>query len=325
MRKVVLTFAGCIALCALTFRAQNAWGQTGTAAPELFGSGVFSTGHYELPPTMTADGQTAFFTISTPAYGRFHTIMTTQRMGTGWIAPRIASFSGHYSDADPMISPDGSKLFFLSRRPTAAREATRRDFDIWYVTRSSTGWTNPTHVAAASGPDEEHYVSPAASGALYIAAIRSDSKGRGDIYRVPFKDGVYGPPENLGPNVNSPDHHDTTPYVAPDESYLIFGSSGRPDGHGSAADLYISFNRNGAWTPAQNLGALTNTTRTEYCPIVNSDGYLYFTSDRGFADSWPTGALTTERFNAAISSPGNGLGDTYRIPLKTVLEFAGSR
>jgi Tol biopolymer transport system component len=278
-----------------------------------------STGLYELPPTFTLDGQTAYFTISTPAYGRHHVIMQSRLHDGAWTQATVASFSGSYADADPMISPDGKKLFFISRRPTTAGGRPRRDFDIWVVEEAGADWSEPRHVAEASGPDAEHYVSPVSDGSLYIAAVRPDSRGQGDIYRVPLKDGRYGEPENVGSNVNSPDHHDSTPFVAADESYMIFASFGRSDGRG-AGDLYVSFRNGPGWTPAVNMGPAINTLRTEYCPVVSHDGrYLYFASERGFADSIPTQRLSRDELIGRFTSVGNGLGDVYRIELAPLL------
>ena len=42
-------------------------------------------------------------------------------------------------------------------------------------------------------------------------------------------------------------------------------------------NLYISFNKNGTWTQALNLGPEVNTDQTEMCPSVSPDGkYLFF-------------------------------------------------
>lgn len=317
MKKVFALGMSLLLGCATT---QPSQAPAPSGALELFGEGVFSTGAYDLPPTFTPDGRTAYFTVSTPAYGRLHIIMETRLEGGRWSEPRVASFSGRYGDADPLISPDGNRLFFLSRRPAPGRAPERQDFDIWYLEREGSGWSEPRHVPSASGPQDEHYASVAADGTLYIAAIRPDSRGRGDLYRVPFVNGSYGEPENLGPALSSPDHHDTTPYIAPDQSYIIYSSWGRPDGSGPTGDLYISFRRNGEWTPARSLGPLVNSSRTEYCPVVSPDGrWLYFTSDRGFADSPLTRTLTTSEWSRMLTSPGNGLGDTYRIELRQVL------
>lgn len=319
--------ASILSLCASPALAQtSAPGAAGSAAPELFGEGVFSTGRYELPPTFTPDGRTAYFTVSTPAYGRLHVIMETRLEDGGWSAPRVAPFSGRYGDADPLISTDGSRMFFISKRPLSPGGQPRDDFDIFYVEREGAGWGEPVHVAGASGPQSEYYASAAADGTLYIAAVRPDSRSRGDIYRVPLVNGRYAEPESLGPAINSPDHHDTTPYVAPDQSYLVFASAGRADGMGSA-DLYVSFRQaDGSWSPARNLGPGINSARSDYCPTVSHDGrHLYFSSDRGFADAPLRRPLAADEWMRMLDAPGNGLGDTYRIEMGRVFEAAGGR
>jgi hypothetical protein len=56
--------------------------------------------------------------------------------------------------------------------------------------------------------------------------------------RSEFKEGSYSEPEPLGSEINS-NNYEGPPYVAPDESYMIFSSFGA-GGYG-LCDLYISF------------------------------------------------------------------------------------
>ena len=80
-------------------------------------------------------------------------------------------------------------------------------------------------------------------------------------------------PINTGYN-----EHD--PYIAPDESYLIF-TSNRPGGYESA-DLYICFkNTDDSWAEPINMGNKINSDKYDYCPILSPDGkYLFFSSYR---------------------------------------------
>ena len=144
---------------------------------ELFGEGIFSTGDYELPPTFTLDGRTAYFTVSTPQYGRIRWILESRRTGNAWSEPKVAPFSGRYDDCDPWISPDGTQLFFLSKRPVAEGGPPKRDLDIWVMARQPNGtWGAPRHLGdRVNGPGDEHYVTATTDGTLYIAAVRSDS------------------------------------------------------------------------------------------------------------------------------------------------------
>ena len=60
-----------------------------------------------------------------------------------WTTPEIASFSGRFNDIDPAISPDGRRLFFASNRPTDGGTAPKKDFDLWVVEKTASGWSEP--------------------------------------------------------------------------------------------------------------------------------------------------------------------------------------
>ena len=320
MRIPRVLLGACTALAAAASVAQPP-----RAVAELFGRGVFSTGDYELPPTFSRDGRTAYFTVSTPLYGRMRFIMETHLQGGRWSEPEVAPFSGQYDDADPYFSPDGSKLFFLSKRPVTPGAPPKRDLDIWVMERAGGGWGAPRHLGPrVNGPSDEHYVTMTNDGTLYIAAVRADSRNQGDLYRIPLVGGEYGDPENLGPTVNGAEFHDTTPWVAPDGSYVIFGSRGRSDSRGEI-DLYITTRgADGQWTTPRNLGPGVNSPSTDYCPLVSPDGkWLYFSSTRHFADSALAAPLRARALRERIRSPGNTLGDTYRVPLAPLLAELG--
>ena len=330
MHRTPSSFALLLALLAGAPRAHAQTGGTSAASAssdtaQLFGAGIFSTGDYELPPTFTPDGRTAYFTVSTPVYGRMRFILETRRRGNAWTTPTTAAFSGRYDDADPYVTPDGSRLFFLSKRPLVPGGEPRRDLDIWVMEREGNGWGEPKHLGATvNGPQDEHYVTMTSAGDLYIAAVRDDSHGAGDLYRVPRAADGWGAPENLGPVVNGVDNHDTTPWVAPDGRYIIFASRGRPDG-GPDLDLYITVRGpDGAWTAPRNLGPRVNSRAVEYCPLVSPDGqWLYFTSNRTFADGDLGAPLDGDELRRRLRGPGNSLGDTYRVGLPAILRESG--
>ncbi len=64
-------------------------------------------------------------------------------------------------------------------------------------------------------------------------------------------------------------------YVAPDESYILFG---RYISSNNTGDIYVSFDENSSWTEPKSLGPIVNTQEYEGRPCVSSDGkYLFFT------------------------------------------------
>lgn len=298
-------------------------GRAQATAPELFGVGTITTRENELNAAFAPDGRTVYFTRKAGDGGRFAVILYSNALPDGqWSVPAVASFSGRYADYDPIVSPDGSQLLFISTRPLSGTEV-RRDFDIWVVDRAGNGWGEPRNLGAPINTDgDELYPSVAADGTLYFSGCgRKDSRGRCDLYRARFRGGRYLEPENLGDSINTP-ASETDAYVAPDQSYLIFAAYGRPDAVGDG-DIYLSTFQNGAWSAPRHLGNGINTKAREYCPIVSPDGqYLYFTSQWGFSDAPQPRNLTAQELSDSLSSVRNGFGNVYRVPLAEVL---GSR
>jgi Tol biopolymer transport system component len=92
-------------------------------------------------------------------------------------------------------------------------------------------------------------------------------------------------------------------------------TAGRSDGRGGF-DLYISYNRNGAWTKPANLGDKINSSGNEYSPTISPDGkYFFWTSTRGFADNPLEKRLNYNELMSRIRSSRNGLGDIYQIDI----------
>jgi hypothetical protein len=101
----------------------------------------------------------------------------------------------------------------------------------------------------------------------------------GDIRYSRFINGKYEEPKLLNKKINT--GKSFHPFIAQDESYLIFDSE-REDGYGDA-DIYISFRtENGDWDTPINLGDKINTIASEQCASVSPDGkYLFFNRNMG--------------------------------------------
>ena len=91
----------------------------------------------------------------------------------------VAPFSGQYSDYDPFVTPDGSRLLWISNRPVDGKE--KEDYDIWMVEKKDRGLGL---AGSPRRPDdtnaEEFYPSVAANGTLYFSSTRPGGKGRGE-------------------------------------------------------------------------------------------------------------------------------------------------
>jgi hypothetical protein len=282
-------------------------GEVAGSAPKLFAPGVVSRQYQELNAAFSPSGDELVFTLANPQRSAYTLVHMVRQPSGVWAPPEVMPFSGRFADADPVFSTDGARLYFISRRPaTAGENAERKDFDIWYVDRRGASWAEPVRFGAPVNTDaDEFYISVTRGGALYFS--RNDDIHRaepsGDSYQI----------EKLGPAVNGEKTAEFDPFVAPDESYLLFGSIGRPDSQGSA-DLYVSFRVDGAWQPARSLGPAINSKYFEYCPIMSPDGaYFFFTSYKRPDAPPPERPQSIDQVIASFAQVENGLGNIYWI------------
>lgn len=279
-------------------------------APEIFAEGTISTGDYESHPAFTPDGQTLYFVKSTPDFSFWTIVFSTFETGK-WSEPEIAPFSGQYADADPFITADGKRFYFISNRPVPGK--TKPDLDIWMMGKTPSGWSEPVNLGApVNTTANEWFPTLTKDSTIYFGSERERGKGRCDIYSARSVNGKYETVENLGDAINTK-FGEFEPLIAADESSLIFAANGRPDGKGQF-DLFVSDRRNGAWTKATNLGENINMEATEFSPARSPDGkYFIFTSTRGFADKTLVKRLSSPELLKSIRGPRNGLGDIYQI------------
>jgi WD40-like Beta Propeller Repeat len=285
--------------------------------PTIFAPGVISTGDYEVCPQFSLDGKTFYFVKSTPD-ANFWTIVFSRLEAGKWTDPQVAPFSGRYSDADEFITNDGKQMFFISKRPVSSDISPNAagKLDIWVMDKTAGGeWSEPRNLGRPVNSDgSEYFPTLSQKGTIYFGSGRKDGKGGVDLYRSRLVNNQYQEPENLGDAINTT-FDEYEPFIAPDESFLIFMAGGRPDGLGGF-DLYISHNRNGNWTPAKNLGAPINSAVDELSPRITFDGkYFFWASARSTIDKPKNKSWSFTELSNAYHSPGNGLGDIYYMEI----------
>jgi len=283
--------------------------------PRIFGEGVISTRDYESSITFTPDGKVAYFVKSTPDLS-FRVILMSRLEKGKWTTPEVASFSGEYSDSDPCFSPDGTKLYFASRRPVEGT-APKADNDIWVVEKTSSGWGAPRHLSMNTASQE---TSPAvtADGTLYFSSNRPGGKGAADIYRAKLVNGDYTAAENVGEPINAPGP-EVQVFVTPEDDMLILAALGRPDGQGSL-DLYLSRRVDGAWSKVINLGNKINSQGVDSAPRISADRHtFYWTSTRGYGfEEQQAKRLSYKELSGKLQGAGNSLGDIYQIDMSAL-------
>jgi Tol biopolymer transport system component len=142
-------------------------------------------------------------------------------------------------------------------------------------------------------------------------------------------DEVWGPPQNLGPAVNTP-FNDFGPSLSQDGHRLYFASNRVGVGEFGANDLYLSRRHNKrddfGWRPAVNLGGAINTAASEIAAAYFEDDVtgvisLYFASNRpggpGQDDIYVSTLLPNETFGPPVlveelSTPASDLQPMIR-------------
>jgi hypothetical protein len=284
-------------------------------APELFAPNVISTRDYERDAAFTPDGKTFYFTKRT-IWPYFSAICVSHLRDGQWTEPQVASFSGQYPDATPSISPDGARLYFASRRP--ANGAPASTYRLWVADRTDSGWSAP-HALPDSLDGTEGAIAPIETrdGSLYYV-----SGSAGHIVVARRSGAEWSSPELAGDS-SATGSVELSAYVDPDQRYMIVSVIGRDDALHSAegvyprADLYVRTRTGDGWSPLRHLGAPINSGADELAPTVSPDGkWLYFTSERGTFTEHGT-LFDYAKLEHALHSPRNGLGDIYRVDLRT--------
>ncbi|AEM70326.1 WD40-like beta Propeller containing protein [Allomuricauda ruestringensis DSM 13258] len=142
-----------------------------------------------------------------------------------------------------------------------------------YIERTDSGWSK----IKSLGPmfDREDWGIMVLSASDKGTIVFDDYKSN-DVIRISkIIDGKREEPKLLGKEINS-GKWTAHPFIAPDESFLIWGSE-REDGYGKS-DNYISFRQqDGSWGPAINMGNKINSELVENGARLTPDGkYLLF-------------------------------------------------
>lgn len=267
--------------------------------------------------TISPNEDEAYFSAQS-ILGEVSVIVRIKKENGRWTKPELATFSGKFNDLEPFLSHDGLRLYFVSNRPVTDLNE-KKDYDIWFVERTLNGpWSNPINMGdVINTKQDEFYPSVAKNGNIYFTSERIDTKGKDDIYFSKWKNDHYTNPISLSDSINT-NGYEFNAYVSSDESFLIFTGYRWKDGFGSG-DLYISYNKNGTWTKAANLGKEINSNQMDYCPFVNvKTNTMYFTSRRSELNK-TTFKSHNEMLNE-ITRYSNGSSRIYRVTLYRLIK-----
>ncbi len=236
----------------------------------IFAPETISTDDFEFAITFSPEMDELCFTRR--KQGEKNNIYCMKYENDKWSNPYLASFSNSYMDFEPHISPNGKRLYFGSLRPVDGKSGLHQ----WYLEKINNQWSKPKVLDASFIGDKMlMYLTSTKDETIYFTIIRFGSES-GIFYSKKNQEN-YSSAVRLGETVNQVDSIVVAhPFVAPDESYLIYDFEGT-NGFGSC-DLYISFKQDdGTWSESINLGNSINTEFCEMCASVSPDGkFLFF-------------------------------------------------
>jgi hypothetical protein len=220
--------------------------------PELFAPDIVSPeGSFE-GGTFSPDMKEFYFTRKNGKYKK-RTFFVIRYASNGW---------GQESETDirwPQFSEDGNIMY-------GGKE---------YRQRTDTGWSEPKSQGEFL-KDQAHGISLSSKGTYYFGFYTKDDRENGAIRYSRLINGKRENPVKMSKDIDT-GRWIAHPYIAPDESYLMWDAE-REGGFGDS-DCYISFRQNdGSWGAAINMGEKINTSSSESSPRVTQDGKYFFFS-----------------------------------------------
>lgn len=252
--------------------------------PELFAPGIVPTEDNEVLYGFFNNGALFLFDRTPADLEEWTPAVYRMDLKDGkWTPPNASPYQGkpwyHYYTT----APEGEEVYFAWQGSLEDRSSSS-DLNIWRVRKTAMGWTDPRKLPfPVNDIDLDTYPSVTENRTLYFFSYRESGFGGHDIYRSPLINGKHTTVENLGAPINT-EYDELDPFIAPDESYLIFCSK-TLDGYGGF-DLYIAFQQgDGRWTEPINMGEGINSSAYDWVPYVTPDGkYFFFNSTR--SGSW---------------------------------------
>jgi len=245
--------------------------KTPSDTPAVFAPDVVSNHDVHSRLAISPDGKEMCWTSLTVMSAEGNaTILCVADVNGQWTRPKAPSFVTDGMAANPLFSPDGTKLFFIFSQYKEKGWSTR------YVQKTPSGWSAPKTDGFTLNPTSSF----TKSGEVYFSDQMTGKPWNSGIYRAEYSANGYLNANALDATINSP-YLDYSPYISPDGSYLMWSSS-RPSTDENMF-LYISFrDTNGKWSAPRKMNDAMNFSSNARFPSISPDGkYLFFCGDDG--------------------------------------------
>ena len=224
--------------------------------PELFAPDIIKTEFRQAAGVFSPDLKEFYFRRRGGAY-KNNTLVVVKFEDNKWTESIVGERAG-----EPFISQDG-KIMHLGKN---------------YRERTTSGWSEAKSLGAPFNDYRIMRLTAASNGTYYF----DEASEAGQLRYSRLINGVHEEPKNL--NIEDIGNWNAHPFIAPDESYIIWDDQREKGGYGGA-DLYISFRQeDGSWGRSINLGDTINTEFAEAYGSITPDG-KYFFFHRGYGNN----------------------------------------
>ncbi len=207
-----------------------------------------------------------------------------QQIETRDLSELLANINSRYDEQNPILSPDGIKLYFTRANDSLNVGGSRDKGDIWVSQLTANGtWGLPENPGRPLNDDLKNYMlgfSPDGT----IMFLNQEKRNPGGLIinnGIAFSvlaNGTWSKPNRVSVDylINKSKHQSGS--VSADGSLMLlslqaYASRGEED-------LYICSYENGKWTQPINLGSDINSSRQEMTPFLSADNKkLYFSSN----------------------------------------------
>ncbi len=227
---------------------------------DLFGTKKFSrkinTKYHEASVAFSPDQKTIYFTRNN--YGKrlkrgknginHLKIYQSKLVGGEWTdAVEVPFNSENYSTGHPSISPDGTKMYFVSDKPGGYGET-----DIYVVDILENGeFSEPKNLGRGINTNGKEMFPYITENVLYFSSNRAMGFGGLDVYKADYDNDTFGIVYNLGEPINS--SRDDFSYIVDGSGEKGYFASNRKGGKGDD-DIY-------SFTSIENHNAISGTIK----------------------------------------------------------------
>ncbi len=196
----------------------------------------------------------------------------------------VANLNTRYDEQNPVLSPDGTKLYFTRANDSLNIGGTKDKGDIWFASLNEDGnWGVPVNLGEPVNNDLKNYLlgfSPDGK----IMFLNNEKRNPGGIivndgisFSV-FSNGSWSNPARVTVDyLLNKSKHQSGSISANGNVMLLSLQSYASRGE---EDIYISTYQNGKWSQPVNVGSQVNTSHQEMTPYLSPDNKtLYFSSN----------------------------------------------